>query len=61
MAAHLQRICQEEAIEAEEEALNVIAQKQMGHFEMHFLFLIELLAFLETPLLIKMLLKTLTS
>ncbi|BDS13744.1 DNA polymerase III subunit gamma/tau [Aureispira anguillae] len=30
MAAHLQRICQEEAIEAEEEALNVIAQKADG-------------------------------
>lgn len=30
MAAHLQKICKEEAIEAEEEALNVIAQKADG-------------------------------
>lgn len=30
MVAHLQRICQEEAIQAEEEALNVIAQKADG-------------------------------
>lgn len=30
MAAHLRRICQEESIEAEEEALNVIAQKADG-------------------------------